>query len=115
LTAVEAVAPLGQVVALGVYSPRATADLPVRKLLEKESRLRGSKAYRVHQDRDDFATALDLLATRATDFASIITSTPTWSPGDPQPPALDRRRPLKTVYLSRHGATDHTGPEEDDS
>ncbi|MEV4418215.1 hypothetical protein [Catellatospora sp. NPDC049609] len=33
----------------------------VRTLLEKESP-RGNKAYRVNNDRDDFADALDLLA-----------------------------------------------------
>ncbi|MFD4431529.1 hypothetical protein, partial [Nocardia sp. NPDC058497] len=49
LIAVTAVAPLGQVVALGVYHAQATADLSVRQLLEKETTLRGSKAYRVNE------------------------------------------------------------------
>jgi L-iditol 2-dehydrogenase len=106
LIAVTAVAPLGQVVAIGVYRPQATADLPVRRLLEKESTLRGSKAYRVNDRRDDFATALELLTTQTRDFASIITATPTWTPGDPQSPALEPRHPLKTVYVIASRMTD---------
>jgi threonine dehydrogenase-like Zn-dependent dehydrogenase len=106
LTAVTAVAPLGQVVALGVYPPQVTAGLLVRRLLEKESTLRGSKAYRVNNDRDDFATALELLATTPADFASIITATPSWSPDNPQPPVLERRHALKIVYLNQPHATD---------
>lgn len=35
LTAISAVAPLGQVVALGVYRPNLAAVIPVRTLLEK--------------------------------------------------------------------------------
>jgi threonine dehydrogenase-like Zn-dependent dehydrogenase len=104
LMAVAAVAPLGTVVALGVYSPQATVSLPVRNLLEKESTLRGSRAYRVNDDGDDFAAALELLATAPGDFASIITSTHPWSPN--QPPVLERGRGLKTVYVTE------TGPED---
>jgi threonine dehydrogenase-like Zn-dependent dehydrogenase len=57
LTAISAVAPLGQVVALGVYRPNLAAVIPVRTLLEKESMLCGSKAYRVTDERDDFAAS----------------------------------------------------------
>jgi threonine dehydrogenase-like Zn-dependent dehydrogenase len=105
LTAVTAVAPLGQIVALGVYRPDATAELPVRGLLEKESTLRGSKAYRVSDSHDDFATALALLATAPDAFASVITSTSTWSPDDPQPSVFERRHVLKTVYMNEPHAT----------
>ncbi len=108
LIAVTAVAPLGQVVAIGVYRPQATADLPVRRLLEKESTLRGSKAYRVNAQRDDFARALELLATQTRDFASIITATPAWTPGDPRPPALESRQPLKTVFVIAPRSIDGT-------
>jgi threonine dehydrogenase-like Zn-dependent dehydrogenase len=105
LTAVTAVAPLGQVVALGVFPPHVTAGLPVRSLLEKEAMLRGSKAYRVHENRDDFAVALQLIATVPDDFAPVITSTPSWSPGSPQQPQLEHRGPLKTVYVNESPAT----------
>lgn len=108
LTAVTAVAPLGQVVAIGVYRPEATADLPVRALLEKESTLRGSKAYRVTERRDDFATALELLATRTRDFASIITATPALTPAAVQSPDLLSRGPLKTVYVRAEAPTGGT-------
>jgi threonine dehydrogenase-like Zn-dependent dehydrogenase len=100
LTAVTAVAPMGQLVALGVYSPEATADLPVRRLLEKESTLRGSKAYRVSDDRDDFATALALIESKTDDFAPIITATPAWSPTSQPPPVLERRNDIKIVYVN---------------
>ncbi|MER7273492.1 alcohol dehydrogenase catalytic domain-containing protein [Dactylosporangium sp. NPDC000244] len=101
LTAVTAVAPLGQVVALGVYAPNVAAGIPVRTLLEKESSLRGSKAYRVNDDRDDFAAALDLLAIDPRAYAPVITSTPSWSPHGPQPPVLERRtHTLKIVYVN---------------
>jgi L-idonate 5-dehydrogenase len=100
LTAILAVAPLGQVVALGVYCPDLAAVIPVRTLLEKESTLRGSKAYRVSAERDDFATALGQLAECRDAYLPIITSTPSWSPDDPQPPELERRNGmLKTVYV----------------
>ncbi|MCW2936384.1 MAG: hypothetical protein JWM19_7346 [Actinomycetia bacterium] len=100
LTAISAVAPLGQVVALGVYRPDLAAVIPVRTLLEKESTLRGSKAYRVSAERDDFATALGQLAECRDAYSPIITSTPSWSPDDPQPPELERRNGmLKTVYV----------------
>jgi threonine dehydrogenase-like Zn-dependent dehydrogenase len=95
------VAPLGQVVCLGVYPPHLTAGFLVRTLLEKESTLRGSKAYRVNDDRDDFAAALDLLATDPGTYAPIVTSTPTWSPDSPQPPMLERRGVLKIVYVNK--------------
>ena len=62
LTAISAVAPLGQVVALGVYRPNLAAVIPVRTLLEEESTLCGSKAYRVNDKRDDCAAALRILA-----------------------------------------------------
>jgi len=107
LTAVTAVAPLGQVVALGVYVPNVAAGIPVRTLLEKESTLRGSKAYRVNDQRDDFAAALDLLAINPRAYAPVITSTPSWSPYGPQPPVLERRtNTLKTVYVHEPAATD---------
>lgn len=100
LTAISAVAPLGQVVALGVYRPALAAVIPVRTLLEKESTLRGSKAYRVSAERDDFATALGQLADCRDAYSPIITATPSWSPDDPQPPELERRNGmLKTVYV----------------
>jgi threonine dehydrogenase-like Zn-dependent dehydrogenase len=101
LLAVNAVAPLGQVVALGVYRPNVTAGMPVRTLLEKESTLRGSKAYRVNDDRDDFAAALDLLTIDPHAYAPVITSTPSWSPHGPQPPILERSsNTLKIVYVN---------------
>src|SRR5260221_7094377 len=83
LTAISAVAPLGQVVALGVYRPNLAAVIPVRTLLEKESTLRGSKAYRVTDERDDFATALGLLTISHHAYSPVITCTPPWSPDDP--------------------------------
>lgn len=108
LTAILAVAPLGQVVALGVYRPDLAAVIPVRTLLEKESALRGSKAYRVSTGRDDFAVALQHLATCRDAYSPIITLTPPWSPDDPQPPELERRSgTLKTVYV-----TEPAGPED---
>jgi threonine dehydrogenase-like Zn-dependent dehydrogenase len=73
LTAILAVAPLGQVVALGVYRPDLAAVIPVRTLLEKESTLRGSKAYRVSAERDDFATAPEYLATCRDAYSPIVT------------------------------------------
>ncbi len=100
LTAILAVAPLGQVVALGVYRHDLAAVIPVRTLLEKESTLRGSKAYRVSAERDDFAAAIEHLATCRDAYSPIITFTPPWSPDDPQPPELERRNgTLKTVYV----------------
>ncbi len=100
LTAATAVAPLGQVVALGVYPAHVAAEIPVRTLLEKESTLRGSKAYRVNDKHDDFAAALDMLETDPGTYAPVITSTPSWSPHGPQPPVLQRRtNTLKIVYL----------------
>jgi threonine dehydrogenase-like Zn-dependent dehydrogenase len=74
LTAILAVAPLGQVVALGVYRPDLAAVIPVRTLLEKESTLRGSKAYRVSAERDDFAAALEHLATCRDAYSPVITA-----------------------------------------
>lgn len=103
--AVNAVAPLGQVVCLGVYPPHVTAGFPVRTLLEKESTLRGSKAYRINDDRDDFAAALELLATDPGTYARIVTSTPTWSPDGPQQPLLERRDALKIVYVNELALT----------
>ena len=109
LTAILAVAPLGQVVALGVYRPDLAAVIPVRTLLEKESTLRGSKAYRVSAERDDFATALEHLATCRDAYSPIITCTPPWSPDDPQPPELERRNgTLKTVYVRVPAELDDT-------
>jgi threonine dehydrogenase-like Zn-dependent dehydrogenase len=99
LTAVTAVGPLGRIVALGMYAPEMVAAVPLRKLLEKEATLCGSKAYRVGHERDDFATALKLLATAPGDFARVITATPDWSPDDPEPPALECGSGLKVVYL----------------
>jgi L-iditol 2-dehydrogenase len=100
LLAATAVAPLGQVVALGVYPTHVAAEIPVRTLLEKESTLRGSKAYRVNDERDDFAAALDMLETDPGAYAPVITSTPSWSPHGPQPHVLQRRtNTLKIVYL----------------
>jgi threonine dehydrogenase-like Zn-dependent dehydrogenase len=83
LTAISAVAPLGQVVALGVYRPDLAAVIPVRTLLEKESTLRRSKAYRLSAERDDFATALGQLTDCRDAYSPIITSTPSWPPDDP--------------------------------
>jgi threonine dehydrogenase-like Zn-dependent dehydrogenase len=100
LTAILAVAPLGQVVALGVYRPDLAAVIPVRTVLEKEPTLRGSKAYRVSAERDDFATALEYLAICRDAYSPIITRTPPWSSDDPQPPELERwTGTLKTVYV----------------
>lgn len=111
LTAILAVAPLGQVVALGVYRPDLAAVIPVRTLLEKESTLRGSKAYRISAERDDFATALEHLATCRDAYSPIITCTPSWSPDDPQPPELERRNgTLKTVYVKEPAGPDDTRP-----
>jgi threonine dehydrogenase-like Zn-dependent dehydrogenase len=111
LTAILAVAPLGQVVALGVYRPDLAAVIPVRTLLEKESTLRGSKAYRVSAERDDFATALEHLATCRDAYSPIITRTPPWSPDDPQPPELERRNgALKTAYVRAPAGPDDTRP-----
>jgi hypothetical protein len=76
------------VVALGVYRPDLAAVIPVRTLLERVP-LRGSKAYRVSAERDDFATALEHLATCRDAYSPIMTRTPPWSPDDPQPPELD--------------------------
>lgn len=107
LTAVTAVAPLGQVVALGVYPPHVTAGFSVRALLEKESTLRGSKAYRVNDDRDDFAAALEILALDQGAYAPIVTSTPSWSPDGPQLPVLERRNHgLKIVYMTEPATAD---------
>lgn len=111
LTAILAVAPLGQVVALGVYRPDLAAVIPVRTLLEKESTLRGSKAYRVSAERDDFATALEHLTTCRDAYSPIITRTPPWSPDDPQPPELERRNGmLKKVYVRVPAGPDDTRP-----
>lgn len=107
LTAVTAVAPLGQVVALGVYPPRVTAGFPVRTLLEKESTLRGSKAYRITDEWDDFAAALQLLSHDHGAYAQVVTSTPAWSPDGPQLPALEHRNnTLKIVYVSDPATAD---------
>jgi L-idonate 5-dehydrogenase len=107
LTAVAAVAPLGQVVALGVYPPHLTAGFPVRTLLEKEATLRGSKAYRVNDDRDDFAAALEILARDHNAYAPIVTSTPPWSPDGPRSPLLEHRNPgLKIVYVTEPAPAD---------
>lgn len=101
LLAVNAVAPLGQVVALGVHLPKVVAGIPVRTFLEKESTLRGSKAYRVNDDRDDFAAALDLLTIDPHAYAPVITSTPPWSLHGPQPLVLNRSTStLKIVYVN---------------
>lgn len=107
LLAVNAAAPLGQVVALGAYHPNVAAGIPVRTLMEKESTLRGSKAYRVNDGRDDFAAALDLLTIDPSAYAPVITSTPSWSPHDPQPPVLERRtNTLKIVYVNEPATAD---------
>jgi threonine dehydrogenase-like Zn-dependent dehydrogenase len=107
LLAVNAVAPLGQVVGLGVYLPHVAAGIPVRTLLEKESTLRGSKAYRVNDDRDDFAAALDLLAIDHRAYAPVITSTPSWSPHGPQPPVPEQgTTTLKIVYVNEPATAD---------
>lgn len=111
LTAILAVAPLGQVVALGVYRHDLAAVIPVRTLLEKESTLRGSKAYRVSAGRDDFAAALQHLAACRDAYSPIVTRTPPWSPDDPQPPELERRNDtLKTVYVREPAGQDDTRP-----
>lgn len=100
LIAARAVAPLGHVVALGVYSQQAIAHMPVRAFLEKESVLRGSKAYRTCEGRDDFAAALSLLAATPGDYGRIITSVLHWSPNDPRQPAIERGCDLKVVYMA---------------
>lgn len=103
--------PLGQAVTLGVYRHDLAAVIPVRTLLEKESTLRGSKAYRVNDERDDFATALDLLANSRGIYAPVITCTPPWSPDDPQPPELQRRNgALKTVPVKEPAGSDDARP-----
>lgn len=99
--AAAAVAPLGQVVALGVYRPQATADLSVRRLLEKESILRGSKAYRVNEGQDDFAAALEVLSNHQADFAPIIATCCALPPDVPQSFATNRPHTLKVVYTFR--------------
>ncbi|WP_327110498.1 zinc-binding dehydrogenase [Nocardia sp. NBC_01730] len=98
LTAVTAVAPLGQVVALGVYHAQATADLSVRRFLEKEATLHGSKAYRITEEIDDFADALDLLAHHPGDFLPVITEVETLPTEVPQSFASERAHTLKVVY-----------------
>jgi threonine dehydrogenase-like Zn-dependent dehydrogenase len=103
LKAAAAVAPLGQVVALGVYLPHATAQLPIRKLLEKESVLRGSKAYRFTDDQDDFADALALLVSQPGRYAPIVTRKQRWSAATPQDTRLERGADLKVVFVDeRH-------------
>jgi len=105
------VARLGQVAALGVYRHDLAAVIPVRILLEKESPLRGSKAYRVNDERDDFATAPDLLANSHGSYTPVITCTPSWSPDDPQPPELQRRNgALKTVPVKEPVGSDDARP-----
>src|SRR5262249_9777297 len=109
LTAILAVAPLGQVVALGVYRPDLTAVIPVRTLLEKESTLRGSKAYRVSAERDDFAAALEHLAICRDAYSPIITRTPPWSPDGTHPRDVERRNcTLKTAYVRVSAGPDDT-------
>jgi len=98
--AIRAVAPLGAVVALGVYPPDLVLDLPLRSLLEKESTLQGSKAYRVGAGTDDFADALTVLAAEQHRFAPVVTATPAWSPSAGPVPDLERRSALKTVYVN---------------
>lgn len=98
--AATAVAPLGRVVALGVYAQQTKADIPLRMLLEKESTLRGSKAYRTGSGRDDFASALELLASGPGDYEPIISSTPRWTPDDPVSVPITGRHSLKTVYVA---------------
>lgn len=98
LIAVTAVAPLGQVVALGVYHAQATADLSVRQLLEKEATLRGSKAYRVSEVEDHFGDALDLLARHPGNFRPIITKVEPLPVEVPQSFAIERVHTLKVVY-----------------
>jgi threonine dehydrogenase-like Zn-dependent dehydrogenase len=98
LTAAAAVAPLGLVIALGVFPPQVIARLPIRGLLEKEATLRGSKAYRASNAVDDFADALTLLGAAPERFAPVITATPRWSPYGPQPRTLKAAHALKTVY-----------------
>ena len=104
-------APLGQAAALGVYRHDLAAVIPVRTLLEKEPALRGSRAYRVNDEHDDFATALDLLADRHGSYAPVITCTPSWSPDDPQPPELQRwNGALKTVPVKEPAGSDDARP-----
>jgi L-idonate 5-dehydrogenase len=106
--AVAAVAALGRVVCLGVYPSDVTASLPVRDLLEKECTLRGSKAYRVNDDLDDFAHALALLSDNPGLYSPIITSTRRWSPADRQPPSLERQGALKVVFINELALIDAT-------
>jgi threonine dehydrogenase-like Zn-dependent dehydrogenase len=96
LSAVAAVAPLGHVVCLGVYVPRVAAALPVRRVLEKECTLRGSKAYRFGRDRDDFATALSLLAGDPSTFIPVISAVRPWPTG---PDDVSRTSGLKVVFV----------------
>jgi hypothetical protein len=100
------------VVALGVYRHDLAAVIPVRTHLEKESTLRGSKAYCVNDERDDdSATAPDLLVNSHGSYAPVITCTPSWSPDDPQPPELQRRNgALKTVYVKEPAGPDDARP-----
>jgi hypothetical protein len=105
------VAPPGQVVAFGDHRHDLAAVILVRTLLEKESTLRGSKAYRVNDERDDFGTAPDLLANSHGSYAPVITCTPLWSPDDPQPPELQRRNgALKTVPVKEPAGSDDARP-----
>ena len=97
--------------ALGVDRHDLAAVIPVCTLLERESRLRGSKAYRVNDERDDFATAPELLANSHGSYAPVITCTPSWSPDDPQPPELQRRDgALKTVPVKEPAGSDDARP-----
>ena len=69
--AVHAVRPGGTVILLGVFT--APPPLPATTLLMKEVRLIGSMMYDRTAPRPDFATAIDLLATRRTDLAPLVT------------------------------------------
>jgi hypothetical protein len=89
--------------------PHAVDGVLAAYRVEKESTLRGSKAYCVGLERDDFADALEQLATCRDAYSPIITCTPPWSPDDPQPPELERRNgTLKTVYVKVPAGPDDT-------
>lgn len=108
-TAVSAVAPLGDIVCLGVYPPRLTSGLPIRVLLEKEATLQGSKAYRATDSDDDFREALALLSQKLTSFAGVVTTILPLADEERMTAELIRRSGLKTVGIADGTTSTETG------